>query len=191
MGLPDSAQPMPKQPRPRPQVMTQVPRAVQHSAIWRDRVRSCSRPALHTQLSCSQAGLHRSSCHLSCRLEDDLVQEDSPFRGTKQFGMCWVTERGMAAVGTTLHIQQHARFPDGRMQIDSKGTPSYDPAHATRFNNFSRGEHTLACQRATIAMRNPRSTSIESGRGEAWLDGTQLSFLGRLHLHRKWGPPQH
>ena len=42
-------------------------------------------------------------------------------QGTKEFGLCWVTQKGMAAIGTTLRIKQHQRYPDGRMSIDTTG----------------------------------------------------------------------
>jgi hypothetical protein len=56
-----------------------------------------------------------------CRIARDLVQEDSPFRGTKRFGMCFVSNDGLAALGTVLEIVKHAVFEDGRMLVLCKG----------------------------------------------------------------------
>ena len=93
--------------------------------------------------------------------------------------MCWVTQRGMAAIGTTLHIQQHARFPDGRMQIDSKGMHSYEanlayltsaPSMGGAFSLHVRGQASPFVQ--VYIMRAARSC-------EAWLAGMHLSFDGK------------
>lgn len=52
----------------------------------------------------------------SPNIEDGLVQEDSPFAGSKRFGMCYLDEKGrLAAIGTTLEIQDYARESGGRM----------------------------------------------------------------------------
>lgn len=58
-------------------------------------------------------------------LETDLVDEDSPFKGTRQFGMSLAHSRGVASIGTVLHIEQHARMPDGRMLVSSRGGRRY------------------------------------------------------------------
>jgi ATP-dependent Lon protease len=52
----------------------------------------------------------------SPNVEEGLVQEDSPFAGSKKFGMCYLDERGrLAGVGTTLEIQDFVREGGGRM----------------------------------------------------------------------------
>jgi Lon protease-like protein len=61
------------------------------------------------------------SAEVFCRIARDLVQEDSPFRGTKRFGMCFVSNDGLAALGTVLEIVKHAVFDDGRMLVLCKG----------------------------------------------------------------------
>lgn len=61
----------------------------------------------------------------SPNIEDGLVQEESPFAGSKRFGMCYVSERGMCAVGTTLEIQNHVINSDGRMYITNKGVEKF------------------------------------------------------------------
>lgn len=56
------------------------------------------------------------------RIEDGLVNHESPFCGSKQFGMCYVSqEGGLASVGCILEIQEHVRLEDGRILITNKG----------------------------------------------------------------------
>jgi Lon protease-like protein len=51
-------------------------------------------------------------------VEEGLVQEDSPFAGSKRFGMAYVDESGrLSAVGTTLQVQDFIRQSDGRMCV--------------------------------------------------------------------------
>ena len=48
-------------------------------------------------------------------VDDGLVQEDSPFKGGRTFGMCFVDEKGrLSSVGTTLHIEEYVHEDDGR-----------------------------------------------------------------------------
>ncbi|CAL8464824.1 g4359 [Coccomyxa elongata] len=55
-------------------------------------------------------------------LEEGLIQDDSPFAGTRRFGMCWSDSKGaIAAIGTTLQIESHVRMDDGRLGIENKG----------------------------------------------------------------------
>lgn len=56
-------------------------------------------------------------------IEDGLVQKESPFAGTKTFGMCFVDGQSgrMATVGTTLEIQAHTFEPDGKILVVNKG----------------------------------------------------------------------
>jgi len=54
------------------------------------------------------------------------VQKDSPWCGTKRFGMCYVDEGGrLAAIGTTLEIVDHAHIQDGRIFVTTKGRERY------------------------------------------------------------------
>jgi ATP-dependent Lon protease len=54
-------------------------------------------------------------------VDEGLVQKDSPFVGTRKFGMCFVTRDGrMASIGTTLEIQQHVTESDGRLYVTQK-----------------------------------------------------------------------
>lgn len=62
-------------------------------------------------------------------IEDGLVQKESPFVGSKRFGMCYVEGRSddsgvsrMASIGTTLEIVDFAHVQqDGRLFITNKG----------------------------------------------------------------------
>lgn len=55
------------------------------------------------------------------RLEEGLVNHQSPFCGSRTFGMCWATSQGLTSIGTTLHIDNHKLQPDGRMLVTTKG----------------------------------------------------------------------
>ncbi|GFH32734.1 Lon N-terminal domain-containing protein, partial [Haematococcus lacustris] len=45
-------------------------------------------------------------------VDEGLVQKDSPFAGTKRFGMCFVDKEGrLASVGTTLEIMEFMHVP--------------------------------------------------------------------------------
>ncbi|KAF8057912.1 Lonrf1 [Scenedesmus sp. PABB004] len=55
-------------------------------------------------------------------VDEGLVQQESPFAGSRRFGMCYVDEKGrMSTVGTTLEIQNFVLDPSGRMYVTSKG----------------------------------------------------------------------
>ena len=55
-------------------------------------------------------------------LEEGLVNPDSPFCGTREFGMCLVDQNGgLSAIGTLLRIKAHERMPDGQIQIENLG----------------------------------------------------------------------
>ena len=78
--------------------------------------------ACNVYLLCLHLALHRYRVLFNTLLagspdvEEGLVQADSPFAGSKRFGMCYLDERGrLAAVGTTLEIQDFALEPGGRM----------------------------------------------------------------------------
>lgn len=51
-------------------------------------------------------------------VEEGLVQEDSPYAGSRRFGMCYLDEGGrLCAIGTTLEIEHFVREPGGRMCV--------------------------------------------------------------------------
>ncbi|KAI8466929.1 MAG: hypothetical protein J3K34DRAFT_524170 [Monoraphidium minutum] len=60
-------------------------------------------------------------------IEDGLVQAESPYAGTKRFGMCYVDGGSgkMATVGTLLDIQAHSFEPDGRILVVNKGAARF------------------------------------------------------------------
>lgn len=59
-------------------------------------------------------------------IEEDLVNDEKPWHGSRLFGMCFITGDGrMSSVGTTLNITQHQRFPDGKMFVNSKGVERF------------------------------------------------------------------
>ncbi len=57
------------------------------------------------------------------RVEEGLVQKESPFCGTKTFGMCFVDNEGrVASVGTVLEIQEFAHIQVRRFCLQSVWT---------------------------------------------------------------------
>ena len=55
-------------------------------------------------------------------IEEGLVSKESPWCGTKRFGMCYVDQEGrMASIDSTLEIMEFANVPDGRLFITNKG----------------------------------------------------------------------
>ncbi|CAD7695934.1 unnamed protein product [Ostreobium quekettii] len=58
-------------------------------------------------------------------VDEDLIQQDSAFLGSRRFGMCFTSQGGMAKVGTILEIQQHLPLEDGRMLVTSSGVQRF------------------------------------------------------------------
>jgi ATP-dependent Lon protease len=59
-------------------------------------------------------------------LEEGLVNPDSPFCGTREFGLSFVDQNGgLSAIGTLLRIEAHERLEDGQLQIESLGMERY------------------------------------------------------------------
>ncbi|GMH44451.1 hypothetical protein BSKO_12403 [Bryopsis sp. KO-2023] len=54
-------------------------------------------------------------------LDEELIQKDSPFFGSRVFGMCMANKDGMRRVGTTLEIKQHTTIGDGKLLVTSRG----------------------------------------------------------------------
>ena len=55
-------------------------------------------------------------------LEEGLVDEKSPFAGTREFGLCFVpSENKMATVGVRMRIKEHESMAEGRMNISCVG----------------------------------------------------------------------
>lgn len=62
----------------------------------------------------------------SSGIDEGLVVKDSPFCGTKRFGMCFIDQSGrLATTGTTLEIQEHISDDEGRMFITNKGVERF------------------------------------------------------------------
>jgi len=58
-------------------------------------------------------------------VDQELVQKDSPFEGTREFGMCFVGRNGMENVGTMLRIEKHERRENGQMVVVNKGVERF------------------------------------------------------------------
>ena len=60
---------------------------------------------------------------VSHRIDEGLVQSDSPFKASKQFGITYVTGRGaVAEVGTLMEIVDYAPLgSEGRLLIQNTG----------------------------------------------------------------------
>ena len=58
------------------------------------------------------------------RIDEGLVQTDSPFLASKQFGITYVTGRGaVAEIGTLMEIVDFAPIgSEGRLFLNNKGT---------------------------------------------------------------------
>jgi ATP-dependent Lon protease len=79
-------------------------------------------------------------------VEQGLVQQESPYAGTREFGMCYASNDGkMAAVGTRLRIEQHLHEADGRIYITSRGTERF------RVTRVVKERPVLICEVETIA----------------------------------------
>lgn len=68
---------------------------------------------------------------LLCSIDNDLVQEDSEFKGSRQFGMSYCSPEtgGVAEIGTVLEVTGHSPFDDGRLIVNTRGEP--DSIHQT------------------------------------------------------------
>eukprot|EP00899_Mesostigma_viride_P025003 jgi/Mesvir1/5688/Mv15703-RA.1 len=58
-------------------------------------------------------------------LEEGLIDATSPYAGTKQFGMCFLSDQGMCRVGSLLEIERHEMLAGGRMLIVSTGVKRF------------------------------------------------------------------
>ena len=58
----------------------------------------------------------------ACRVEDGLINHESPFCGSKKFGISHVnSEGGVSQVGTLLKIEGHQQLPDGQITTFNRG----------------------------------------------------------------------
>eukprot|EP00803_Ostreobium_quekettii_P006098 evm.model.scf_1560.3 EVM.evm.TU.scf_1560.3 scf_1560:28159-32634(+) len=58
-------------------------------------------------------------------VDEHLIQKESPFLGSRKFGMSFTSQGGIAKVGTILEIQQHVPLEDGRMLVTSSGVQRF------------------------------------------------------------------
>ena len=66
-----------------------------------------------------------STGHLWCRVEDGLINHESPFCGSKRFGISHVNSQGhVSQVGTLLKIEGHRKLPDGQITTFNRGVTS-------------------------------------------------------------------
>ena len=64
--------------------------------------------------------------HGESGIEEGLADEDSPFLGTKEFGMCFVDKEGnIASVGSLLSIESHKLLEDGRLYIQNNAVKRF------------------------------------------------------------------
>ena len=57
-----------------------------------------------------------------CRVDDGLINHESPFCGSKRFGICHMnSEGGVSHVGTLLKIEGHRQLPDGQITTFNRG----------------------------------------------------------------------
>ncbi|KAK9811961.1 hypothetical protein WJX73_003219 [Symbiochloris irregularis] len=54
-------------------------------------------------------------------LDEELIQREAKHVGSKQFGMCYHNDSGMASIGTILRIDTHVHLPDGRLFVVNQG----------------------------------------------------------------------
>ena len=63
-----------------------------------------------------------SISHVWHRVEDGLINQESPFRGSKRFGISHMnSEGGVSHVGTLLKIEGHRQLPDGQITTFNRG----------------------------------------------------------------------
>ena len=53
------------------------------------------------------------------------MDEDSPFRGTRTFGLNFAFRGALATAGTALRISEFDTLPDGRLYVSSRGGQRY------------------------------------------------------------------
>ena len=69
-------------------------------------------------------------------IEQGLVDEDSPFRASREFGLTWITPQGeCCAVGTLMRIHAFAQIGEtGKLLVSNTGD-----AHMPRYHKWTRG----------------------------------------------------
>lgn len=99
----------------------------------------CKRPSC-TKLCC---------CRSACRLDEELIQREAKHMGSKQFGMCYHNDSGMASVGTLLRIDTHVHLPDGRLFVVNQGESEHSALKGLKMQTLMRGFRShLGCSYA-------------------------------------------
>lgn len=97
-------------------------------------------------------------------IEEGLVQKDSPWCGTKRFGMVYVDNEGrMATIGTTLEIMDFQNVPDGRLFVSNKGRDRF------RILNIVKEKPVLLCEVEVIPETEETEETKELAREVAEL----------------------
>ncbi|CAL5229221.1 g12504 [Coccomyxa viridis] len=110
-------------------------------------------------------------------LEEGLVQTESPFAGTRQFGMCWTDSKGaIAAIGTTLEIKSHVLLEDGRMGIETIGRERF------RILSVKQEKPVLVCEIELLDEDDDSSTQLIQQ-----ADEVRELFRALIQLHTKRG----
>jgi len=94
-------------------------------------------------------------------LEDGLVNTESPFAGTREFGMCYVDQNGgMAGVGTLLRIEKFQKEEGGQMQVVCKGLQKF------RINNINQERPVLICDVDFVEREDDSDSYLKELRNE-------------------------
>lgn len=107
-------------------------------------------------------------------IEEGLVQTDSPFCGTRQFGMCYFQKDKLSGIGTTLHIDEYVHLPDGRMVVTTKGTERF------KITSVIKEKPVLVCEVEVLPEDNDTSEQAKTLASEV----ADL-FRETLRLHMK------
>lgn len=107
-------------------------------------------------------------------IDEDLVQKESEFLGSKEFGTVWQTDRNsIAEVGTLLKIQAHHTVKDGRLIVQTTGTRRF------RLLKILQYQPVLL---ARCEMIDDSDGDAESPEAEAAKEATVVAFQGLNHL---------
>jgi len=109
-------------------------------------------------------------------LEEGLVDHDSPFCGSREFGMCFVGQNGgVCSIGTLLRIEEHVRLDDGRLQIVNKGLERF------KVVNVQQEKPVLICEVEFLEQTDEPASELEDLRAQvAELCRNNLKLSGRF-----------
>jgi Lon protease-like protein len=101
-------------------------------------------------------------------VEQGLVQDDSPFCGTRQFGMCFFSRDRLAGIGATLHIDEYVHMEDGRLVVTTKGIERF------RIKSVIKERPVLVCEVLVCEEDDDRSSEVGSARCRSFFIIMQL-----------------